>query len=300
MDYCSVDDAFPQIGPSNPGCTDQKGSESARKEERKKAKRCKGPPLTFLDLDPDRPAVQRVPEVPPLNRLTGLREHAPVDAPQAEPFQDTSVPYDLTSQRQPNDAGQISRNTFPSVVGQTKLPKKSSSTPSYFGASEDTEEGFQGLGGAEGTFGLTSKNYSPKMNYENVIGNDDAYRMYPDFKAAFDRVTGTSAAAGKALGPVPSVGFEWKPLTPSGARTSFFDELPPPGGTYAKDTSVPVGEETRTIQKKLDTLFARLDDLESRRGENTQTEVLLFVMSGLFVIFGMDVISKQAARIRLI
>jgi hypothetical protein len=290
MDYCSVEDAFPQMGPSSTGCDDQKASYAARKEERKKAKRCKGPPLTFLDLDPDRPAVQRVPEVPALNPATGLREHVPVDAPQKEPFQDASVPYDLTSQRQPDDAGQVARNTFPTVRGQTALPKKSSNVPSYFGASCDTEEGFQG------TFGLSSKNYSPKVNYENVIGNDDSYRLYPDFKAAFDRVSGTSAATGRALAPVPSVGLEWKPLTPSGARTAFFDELPPPGGTYPKETAV---EDTRMIQKKLDTLFARLDDLESRKGENTQTEIMLFVMSGLFVIFGMDVISKQAARIRL-
>lgn len=292
MEYCSVEDAFPQFGPASTGCKGQTGSEEARKEERKKAKRCKGPPLTFLDLDPDRPAVQRVPEVPPLNPATGLREHAPVDAPQAEPFQDISVPYDLTSQRQPDDAGQVARNTFPNVKGPTSLPKKSSCTPSYFGASGDMKEGFQG------TFGLTPKNYSPKAPYENVIGNDDTYRLYPDFMAAFERVTGTNAAAGKSLAPVPSVGLEWKPLTPSGARTAFFDELPPPGGTYPKGTTTPSAEESQTIQRKLDTLFARLDDLESRRGENTQTEILLFVMSGLFVLFSMDIMSKQAARIR--
>lgn len=291
MEYCSIEDAFSQVGPSSTGCSGQTASEAARKEERKKAKRCKGPPLTFLDLDPDRPAVQRVPQVPPLNPATGLREHAPVDAPQAEPF--TDVPYDLTSQRQPDDAGQISRNTFPTVKGPNSLPKKASSVPAFFGASGDMNEGFQ-----SGTFGLKPKNYSPTVPNENVIGNDDAYRLYPDFKAAFDRVTGTGAAAGKPLAPVPSVGFEWKPLTPSGARTAFFDELPPPGGTYPKETSIPIAEETRMIQKKLDTLFARLDDLESRRGENTQTEILLFVMSGLFVLFSMDIMTRQAAKIR--
>jgi hypothetical protein len=113
-------------------------------------------------------------------------------------------------------------------------------------------------------------------------------------------VTGTSAAAGRPLAPVPNVALAWKPLTPSGAPTAFIDELPPPGGTYPKDTSGPLKEESQMIQKKLDTLFARLDDLESRRGENTQSEILLFVMSGLFLIFGMDILSKQAARIRLI
>jgi hypothetical protein len=292
MEYCSYEEAFPQLGPSSTGCDDQKASYAARKEERKKAKKCKGPPLTFLDLDPDRPAVQRVPAVPPMNEMTGLREHAPVDAPQKEPFED--VPYDLTSQRQPNDAGQIARNTLPSVRGQTQLPKQSA-VPSYFGASGDMDEGFQG------TFGMNKPNLKvvgQNPPFTDVIGNDDGYRLYPDFKAAFDRVSGVSQAAGKSLGAIPSVVNEWKPLTPSGARTSFFDELPPPGGQYPSRTDIV--HDGSTITKKLDSLFSRLDDLESRRGENTQTEILLFVMTGLVVLFGMDIVTRQAARVRLI
>jgi len=46
-------------------------------------------------------------------------------------------------------------------------------------------------------------------------------------------------------------------------------------------------------------LFSRLDDLESQRGENTQTEILLFVMSGLFVVFSMDILTRQAMAGRL-
>ena len=293
MEYCSYEEAFPQLGPSSTGCNDQKSSYAARKEERKKAKKCKGPPLTFLDLDPDRPAVQRVPEVPPMNEMTGLREHAPVDAPQAEPFQD--VPYDLTSQRQPDDAGQVARNTFPTVRGQAQLPKQNK-VPSFFGASADMDEGFQG------TFGAKQPNLKvvgQNPPFTDVIGNDDGYRLYPDFKAAFDRVAGVSqASGGKSLAPIPSVVNEWKPLTPSGARTAFFDELPPPGGQYPSGTELL--NDSKTISKKLDTLFSRLDDLESRRGENTQTEILMFVMTGLFVLFGMDIVTRQAARVRLV
>jgi hypothetical protein len=296
MEYCSFEDAFPEIGPSSTGCKGQTASEAARKEERKKAKRCKGPPLTFLDLDPDRPAVQRPPEVPPLNKATGLREQRPVDGQPAEPFTDVSgpgdgstVPYDLRDQYQPNDAGQIARNTFPRVSGPNKQPKPRCARPSYFGASGDSEEGFQGF---MGTFGKSAP-------YTDVIGDDTNYRMYPDFMSAFQRVTGTEAAAGKSLAPIPSVSNEWKPLTPAGARTAFFDELPPPGGQYPRGTKVIPNEDPELIQKKFDLLFARLDEMQSRRGENTQTEILLFVMSGLFVIFGMDIISRNAARIRL-
>lgn len=277
MDYCSYEDAFPQIGPSSTGCKDQKGSDAARKEERKKAKKCRGPPLTFLDLDPDRPAVQRTPDVPPLNVSTGLREHAPVDAPQKEPFVD--VPYDLTSQRQPDDAGQIARNTMPDVE---KVEKKLT-TPKYFGTAV----------GAEGAEGFQNSS----APFTNVIGEDSSYRLYPDFTSAFQRVAGVSKAG--SLAPTPSVSDYWKPLTPSGARTSFFDELPPPGGQYPKGTRA-TGEDTQAISKKLDLLFSRLDDLESRRGENTQTEILLFVMSGLFVLFSMDIVTRQASKIRFV
>lgn len=278
MNYCSFDDAFPQIGPTAPGCRDQKGSEAARKEERKKAKRCKGPPMTFLDLDPDRPAVQRVPSVPPLNKETGLREHAPVDAPQAEPFT-ADVPYDLTSERQPDDAGQIARNTFPKIPKNTQLVGSSTGAPKYFGT-KYSDEGFENQN-------LTM----PPPPFTNVIGQDPAYS---DLNSAFRQGGGANKAS--ALAPTPSVSDFWKPMTKSGANTAFYDELPPPGGQMPKGT-VAIEE---SVSKKLDLLFARLDDLESRRGENTQTEILLFVMSGLFVLFSMDIVSRQAARIRLI
>ena len=91
MELCSIEDAFPDL-------TTQK---VARKEEKRKAKKCKGPPLTFLEpdtgllpvTDPDRPAVKPLPEVPPINSQTGLREHSPVDAPPAEPFSDMTGEY---------------------------------------------------------------------------------------------------------------------------------------------------------------------------------------------------------------
>jgi len=269
MDYCSYEDAFPQIGPSSTGCKDQKGSESARKEERRRAKKCKGPASLALGmqgpalsfLDPDRPALQKTPDVPALNKSTeaaGLREHT------EEQF--VSVPNNLTSQRQPDDAAQMARNTLPNIVKNVRA----ASTPAYFGASGD--EGFQ----AEG----------PNAD---VIGSDSSYRLFPDFKAAFQH-------AGVSEAPTPSVVDQWKPLTLSSARTAFFDELPPPGGTYPSGT--PAEYDHKVVSKKLDLLFSRLDDLESRRGENTQTEILLFVMSGLFVLFSMDIETRQSLRLR--
>jgi hypothetical protein len=45
----------------------------------------------------------------------------------------------------------------------------------------------------------------------------------------------------------------------------------------------------------LDKIFARLDDMEAQKTENAQTEVLLFIMTGLGVIFLMDIGCRAAA-----
>jgi hypothetical protein len=51
--------------------------------------------------------------------------------------------------------------------------------------------------------------------------------------------------------------------------------------------------------RKLDRIYARLDDLESRRSENSQTEVLLFIMSGIFVLFSMDLLVRKTGNVRI-
>ena len=89
MNGCLLDDAFPTMdngsgGSSapSPGCQQSYSSKEARKEERRKAKKCRGPPMAFLDVkDPDRQHLNKLPDVPPMNSATGLREHVPVDAP---------------------------------------------------------------------------------------------------------------------------------------------------------------------------------------------------------------------------
>jgi hypothetical protein len=88
-------------------------------------------------------------------------------------------------------------------------------------------------------------------------------------------------------------------LTPGGANTAFFDKLPSPGG------EIPIGQVSGSYEKeelfrKLDSIYARLDDLEVRRGENAQTETLLFIMSGIFVLFSMDLLVKKTGNIRIL
>ena len=98
---------------------------------------------------------------------------------------------------------------------------------------------------------------------------------------------------------LPSITDAWKPMTPSGVRTSYFDSLPTPSpsssssslndeGKYASFSN----DEKQSLLQKLDTLFARLEELESKRNEYAHAEVSLFILSGLFLMFGLESVRK--------
>lgn len=313
MEYCSIDDAFPPIGggPANPGCKDNTAGSVARKEERKKAKRCKGPPLTFLEgsgndgplTDPDRPALIPLPDTPPMNPRTGLIQHAPVDAPPREPFQDmmASSPEPESEMKasfrseQPQPLLQKIYNKLPNlqeIAGPNKALK--GKLPSYFGANyDDNNTGSKAL-----TYQSDESVEEGFASFTNVIGDDPGYRLSPDFTSAFAG-KGADKASGVEVLPIPSVKNVWKPLTPSGANTSFFDRLPSPGGDIPIG-QIPASYDKEEMFRKLDSIYARLDDLETRKGENAQTETLLFIMSGIFVLFSLDLIVKRTGNIRIL
>ena len=99
--------------------------------------------------------------------------------------------------------------------------------------------------------------------------------------------------------PTPSVVDVWKPLTPTGANTAYFNKLPPPGGIVNAEEAPVASSQKEEFFRKLDRIYARLDELESRRSENSQTEVLLFIMSGIFVLFSMDILVRKTGNVRI-
>lgn len=262
MEFCSLDEAFPE------------SNQIARKEERKKAKKCKGPPLTFLEpeetttlVDPDRPAYRAKPDVPPLNEKTGMYEHAPSDAPLKEPFVDTSSLSDIIARTKDTQ----------------KNPEKQKNA--FFGANFDND-----------TLSPTIENFA---SFTNIVGDDPSYKLQSDFATSFPGAgSGLSNSSGNIL-PTPSINDVWKPMTPGGANTSFYgDELT--RTVNNNNINNDITETKEDYFRKLDRIYSRLDDLEHRRGENTQTEVLLFVMSGLFVLFSMDMLIKKTGNVRIL
>jgi hypothetical protein len=279
MEFCSIEDAFPDLGTQK----------TARKEEKRKAKKCRGPALTFLEpdtgllpvTDPDRPAVKPMPEVPPINPTTGLREHSPVDAPPAEPFTDVTGEYkqllaSLQSEKPPEPLTSILNSMPKAVAGPNKFQQPTQSVPRFFGADDEDEvEGF--------------------ATYTNVIGDDPSYKLSPDFGTTFAG-KGLSKASGSEL-PTPPINMFWKPLTGAGAKTSFYSKADLQMPKAAPQTTPgDMGE----VLRKLDKIFTRLDDLESRKSENANTEVVMFVMTGLFVMFSMDLLVRKTGNVRLL
>jgi len=272
-ELCSLENAFPNIQSGSPfvGGTDPKPTREERRAARKKAKRCGGPALKALeaegpDTDPDRPAVKRMDNVDSLQH-----EKEGFQVPKA-----TSIPT------------------------AKALVSGSAGYPSYFGKGmDDTEEGFS--------------------SYSASAGDDPNYRLQPDLLQQFD-MKGLDKAMGPLL-PDPNVSDRWKPMTSSGTYTAYEDTMPTaisarPG--WANDSSHAVPAEAplevpgaarkyvRPVDEKwvskddkedmlerMNQLIGRLDQLEKKRLHNTQAELLLFVGTGVLLLFTFELVGRR-------
>lgn len=290
MSGCSIDEAFPGSG------TAEQSGKVARREERRRAKMCKGPALAFLkgqdddsqinaDQDPDRQQYVKTKTPDALKRReesflggqfsdqnsSNYKWVPKAKGPGAEAEEEAIK--NLIGQQVDDVIGQAQRNTLPkNIEGTSQLPdpRKStfgSKTASYFGRGID--EGFADF----------SKSLNDNPGYELTK------EAGADFLGSFGAV-GLGKSAGVPTLATPSVNDAWKPLTPGGARSSFFDLLPSPGGEVRE--SVFNRQEKEDLLKKLDILFAKIEDLESKRNEYAHVEIGLFITSGLFLIYGLD------------
>jgi hypothetical protein len=233
----------------------QQSGKTARKEERRKAQTCKGPALAFLK-GAEAPDPDRPTEkpYPPPEKLKGSDDFT-----------------DIIGQPSKNSPAAAASSSAPAPVKKDSYGNKISN---YFGKSE-TDEAF--------------------ADYSKSINDNPGYNLQPDFLASFGAV-GLDKSAGKAVLDTPSLNDAWKPLTPNGSQTSYFTQLTAPRGGGEKwgdqgQNSFNT-DDKNALLKKIDILFARLEELESKRNDHAHTEMTLFILSGLFLIFGLDTIRK--------
>ena len=269
MDLCTLEDAFPNIdnGPSNNisglpyvGGKDGYSSKEERRAARKLAKKRKGSPADIYSdsIDPDRPAVERM------------------------------KPVDTVAEQ---------KDSFVSPV----LPKASClfsdpGTPTYFGAGmEDQDEAFS--------------------DYSAAPRDDINYRLQPDFTKS-DMLKGAQKAASEPL-PEPPLSDSWKPLTPGANYTSYFSEIPAPkksekvkypkpdpdwgteahgssaAGPVAANEANQVNNHQDALLKRIDELMGRLEQLEKKNKDDSQTEILMFVGTGLFLLMSFELFTRR-------
>jgi hypothetical protein len=263
MDLCSLEDAFPNIeggsvhSPKSElpyvGGKDSYSSKEERRAAKKLAKKAKMLLEKHRSTDPDRPAVERM---EPVETVTEQKEG------------------------------------FVSPV----LPKAScmftdSGTPPYFGAwgDDDIEENFSG--------------------YSSSPREDINYRLQPDFTKS-DQLKGAAKAASQPL-PEPPLTDSWKPLTPGASYTSYFTEVPKPKRVAAlpgpqllpaKGSSAPEPlaandgiqlNNQDALIKRIDQLMGRLEQLEKKTKEDSQTEILMFVGTGLFLLMSFEIFARR-------
>ena len=280
MSGCSLHEAFPD--------TATRSGQKARRDERARAKKCQSPALAFLkatgdvDLDPDRQAL--VP-LTPAEKLTRADEFAKQKLIQGFSSSTSAEPQyvgandSYAGQIMGGDPAAVMGKKVNDVIGSGSAPAAATSAsqlpditrsqdgtpvPSYFGKSEN--QGFADF----------SKSLTDNTGYQ-IPG--------ADFLGSF-RQLGLDKPSGEQNLPIPNINSVWKPITPSGTNTSFFDS----SGQH--DESIFSKDEKESLLKKLDTLFARLEDLESKKNQYSHVEVSIFILSGLFLLFGLETVRK--------
>jgi hypothetical protein len=275
MELCSIEDAFPKISQTDTSerkglISEQNISKASREERRaakKKAKRCKGPALEYVETtesstlvpDPDRPAVKRLGEIPAFVSY-------------ADAFPDISGSYEGFS---------IPKLTTASCLTNTE------NLPAYFGKGEDDEEGF--------------------ANYSGIDGDNPSYQLVPAAIPGFDskgveKAGSAFPATAVAIDWKPTTAAKVKTAYFDGAVAAGIDNnsvdlkesvvqhvRPPVPSVLNRESSI--NHDMRApLLRQIDELTKRLRDLEQKQPmHNTQSELLMFIGTGIFLLVSFDI-----------
>lgn len=161
-------------------------------------------------------------------------------------------------------------NALPAPRSSIKL-EQSNNTPTFFGAEPFSNPN-------EDSMALFNKN----------VTSENGYMLEADFTKSFDQ-SGYSRSSGTGV-PVPELRHQWKPMSIDRVSTAFTSE----GGTQFSGFNA---SDMDTMKYKLDALISRLDDLENRAGGgNPQLEMLSFIMTGLFLMFVLDLTVRRTSK----
>lgn len=266
MELCSIEDAFPNIDTgsvhktltgSGSGFPYVGGTDSkASREERRAARR--------------KAKKQKGP-------VLAYSDSVVSDLPtMADPDPDRPA----VKRMEPVQAVQDQKESFVSPV----LPKASclfsdAGTPAYFGKDFEDDEGFS--------------------NFSAVGSDNPNFLLQPDLKGA-DKATGVL--------PEPNLNETWKPMSAAASYTAFL----PSGKTETPGWSVSAEQKVRQqtipddipasaskadqngmLMSRINELVGRLETLEKKKSQDSQTEILMFVGTGVFLLVSFEMLTRR-------
>jgi len=240
MEFASLEDAYGEIPKNKKGRRRAEGFQA----------------YDLPPTDPDRPAVKRMLEVPPVN------QPQPNDPENMNDFMDQSTQFQQRA---------TVNNSLPNP---RTIERKASAPTSFFGAEP-----------------FTNPSEDSMAPFSGRSTNPNSYMLESDFTKSFDQ-PGYGKSSGVPV-PTPELRQRWKPLSVDRVDTAFTSGKERSSQFTGLDTS-----DFTAMKLKLDTLMARLDDLEFRAGgTNPQMEMLSFIMTGLFLMFILDVAVRKVSRV---
>ena len=291
MELCSIEDAFPNIQKDKkvtavtavtavtvkPGHSDLKSSKEERRAARRLARKCKDGPAeqyykmvddTLPPVDPDRPAIKRMGEIPAYVAYE-------------DAFNDLSGTEGFKMPRLPAANCLISNPDY----------------PTYFGKGlDDTDEGFTNM------FSDSAANViDTSETFEYEFGGKGADKAGAVKALPAPPITNNW----KPVTPAKVKTAFYKHHTPDVDESEEEDVSKKPAihtGEVAKpppQTRNPRGtddhDSMRTLMaNQIKDLTQRFEDLEAKRERSTKNEVMLFVGTGFFILVCMDIVMRMA------
>ena len=301
MDLCGLDEAFGLISAPSPSCSGTSAVTESRRNDRKKAKKCRGPQQTYLEsdtsflgaskTDPDRPSTKRLDPAPILNP-TGLKSHGLVD----EEW-DSKQTEHFIGESGGNDLAKIMK-----VVQGNNLLQRGDK-PSYFGASPNESPGSALPGKRSEGFQDSAAPYGGSN--DTILQHDFTNDTKAWLEAKQNGLTNKGAPRYGVLSPEleglethqlppPETSFEWQK---TGLRGYERARATPDTKADTRASDQNEMASRNEILRKMDTILSRLDDMQYINQENAQKEVLLFIMTGLGVLFVMDMACRATVRL---
>jgi hypothetical protein len=133
-------------------------------------------------------------------------------------------------------------------------------------------------------------------NPSSDVDDSSVYNLEPDWTKTFN----ATSAPDWIKERLPQRTAE-SPLVPSpwldGASTLWqrisASESAQPGITHAADAAAGRIDD---LQRKLDHMFQKIEDLETTRSESNHIEIILFILGGIFLVLLIDLLVKQGTQ----